>query len=482
MAVPIRESGTGLRRSLSVWQAVGISVALMAPSMAANINPQGTAGLVGRATPLAFLLAAVAVLLIAYVFVRLCQYYRHAGSVYVFAGATLGPRVGFVAGVGLMGTYIFYALVTSSASGVFGAAFLDAIGVWRDQPSWAGFVVGGLALALALLLTIVPARRTAEVLLGAEGITVALILLIALVVLARMVAGTAPGNARVDFSVFTVPPGTDTSTLFLGIIFGLLSFAGFEAAATLGEEAREPRRDIPRAILGTAVFGGVYFTVVTAVEMMAFGPNDAGVKAFVASPALMGDLGTSYVGAWLGDVVTLGAAVSAFACCLACVVGASRLLFALARDLAPGHPLGRTGAAGTPVAAAVAVAVLVAVIALVCAAFFGAVPFDTFLWSGTIGTLILLVAYVLATAGCLKLVFVDRKLDVPRWQVVVPSLALVVLGYTLWRNVIPYPTEGPARWFPVVAFGWLLVATLVAVAFPRLARRLSQSLASVDAE
>ena len=480
MAVPTHEPRTGLRRDLSVWQAVGISVALMAPSMAANINPQGSAGLVGRATPLAFLLAGLAVLLIAYVFVRLCQYYRHAGSVYVFAGATLGSRVGFVAGVGLLGTYVFYALVTASASGVFGSAFLDAVGVWHDQPTWAGFVVGGLALALALLLTVVPARRTAAVLLGAEGVTVALILLIAVVVLVRMLAGTAPGGAHVDFSVFTVPPGTDASTLFLGIIFGLLSFAGFEAAATLGEEAHEPRRDIPRAILGTAIFGGVYFTIVTAVEMMAFGPNDAGVAAFVASPALMGDLGRSYVGAWLGDVVTLGAALSAFACCLACVVGASRLLFALARDLAPEHPLGRTRAAGTPVAAAVVVAALVAVIALVCAVFFGAVPFDTFLWSGTIGTLILLVAYVLATVGCIKLVFVDRKLDVPRWQVVVPVLALVLLGYTLWRNVVPYPTEGPAQWFPVVAFGWLLVATVVALAFPGLARRLSRSLAAVD--
>jgi hypothetical protein len=58
---------TTLRRSLSVWQAVGISVALMAPRMAANINPQGTAGQVGRATPLAFFLAAIAVLLTAYV-------------------------------------------------------------------------------------------------------------------------------------------------------------------------------------------------------------------------------------------------------------------------------------------------------------------------------------------------------------------------------------------------------------------------------
>ena len=47
----------------------------------------------------------------------------------------------------------------------------------------------------------------------------------------------------------------------------------------------------------------------------------------------MGDLGSSYIAAWVGDLITLGAAISAFGCCLACVVGASRLLFALARDL-----------------------------------------------------------------------------------------------------------------------------------------------------
>src|SRR6476661_10388397 len=157
MATPTQERS--LRPSLSVWQAVGISVALMAPSMAANINPQGTAGLVGRATPLAFFLAAVAVLLIAYVFVRLCQYYQHAGSVYVFAGATLGPRAGATAGLSLLGTYTFYGLVTASATGVFGASFLDVIGVWNDQPWWSGFLVGAAALALALFFAITPAQR-----------------------------------------------------------------------------------------------------------------------------------------------------------------------------------------------------------------------------------------------------------------------------------------------------------------------------------
>ena len=80
-----------------------------------------------------------------------------------------------------------------------------------------------------------------------EGVTVGLILVIAVVVLVRLAAGTAPA-AEVDLSVFKRPSGTDNSALFLGIVFGFLSFAGFEAAATLGEEARTaPRRSRARS-------------------------------------------------------------------------------------------------------------------------------------------------------------------------------------------------------------------------------------------
>src|SRR5919199_6593684 len=284
---PVEPSGPGLRRTLSVCQAVGLSVALMAPSMAANINPQGTATYVGRAVPLAFLLAAVGVLLVAYGFVRLCQYFHHAGSVYAFVGATLGSRAGLVSGFGLLGTYCFYGVVTSSATGIFGTAFLQEVGIWPDPPSWAPFLLVGVALLGALALTIVPARRGTSVLLTVEGVTVALILVISAIVLVRLLSGNVPAgapapDARFTWDVFTVAPGTDLSAVFLGVVFGFLSFAGFEAAATLGEEARNPRTDIPRAILGTAVFGGVYFVVVTAIEMMAFGADEAGATAFAA--------------------------------------------------------------------------------------------------------------------------------------------------------------------------------------------------------
>ncbi len=467
----------GLKRSLSVWAAVGLSVALMAPSMAANINPQASATTAGRAVPLTFLIAAVGVLLVAYSFVRLCQYFHHSGSVYAFVGATLGPRAGVVAGWGLLGTYTFYAVVTASAAGIFGTAFLQAVGIWPNPPSWAPFILLAVALALALLLAVMPARRGTGVLLSVEGTTVALILIVTAVVLVRLLAGNAPGHEHFTWSVFQVTPGTSFSALFLGVVFGFLSFAGFEAASTLGEEANRPTRDIPRAILGTAIFGGLYFVIVTAVEMMGFGTSPAGVKAFGNSPSLLGDLGSAYVGHWVGDVITLGTTISAFGCCLASTVGAARLLYALSRDTAGARGLGQGSRWGTPAWATLVITAMAGLIVVIYTAAFHATAFDSFLWSGTIGTLILLVAYVLATLGCVMLVFVRRKLPVPMWQVVVPIAALIVLGYTLYRNVIPYPT-GAGAWFPVVSGAWLAAAIVVVIVAPGTARKLGAALAA----
>jgi hypothetical protein len=71
-------------------------------------------------------------------------------------------------------------------------------------------------------------------------------------------------------------------------------------------------------------------------------------------------------------------------------------------------------------------------------------------------------------------------MDVPTWEVVIPVLALLMLGYTIYRNVLPYPTEGPARWFPVVAFGWLALVTVVMLVMPGVARKLALSLDHLD--
>ena len=103
---------------------------------------------------------------------------------------------------------------------------------------------------------------------------------------------------------------------------------------------------------------------------------------------------------------------------------------------------------------------------------------NAFLWSGTIGTLILLVVYVLATIGMTLLVFVRRQMpSVPMWQVVIPIAGIIVLGYTLYRNVYPYPT-GDGHWFPIVAGAWLAVAVIGVLLAPGTARKLAQALAA----
>ena len=478
MAEPIK-----LKRSLSVWQAVGLSVALMAPSMAANLNPQGAIP-AGRAIPLAFLIAAFGVLLVSYTFVRLCQYFHHSGSVYAFVGATLGPRAGVVAGWGLVGTYTLYAVTTAAAAGIFGTAFLDSVGIWKNQPDWAPLVLVGVALALALLLAAVPARRGTNVLLTVELTTVTLILIVTAIVFVRLLSHNAPGHEHFTMSVFSLQHGTGLSALFLGVVFGFLSFAGFEASATLGEEAHNPTKDIPRAILGVAVFGGIYFVVVTAAEMMGFGTSAKGVATFGNTQSLLGTLGTTYVGSWVGNIITLGTTVSAFGCCLACTVGASRMVYAMHRDSFGERGPGKVSRWGTPVyatAVITAIAVVVYAVIVVVSSKPSATAENAFLWTGNIGTLILLVAYLLATIGMTLLVFVKRKMpSVPMWQVVVPIAAVLVLGYTLYRNVYPYPT-GDQRWFPIVAGGWLLVAVIAVVVAPRTARRLGAALtATID--
>ncbi|SHN43184.1 APC family permease [Cryptosporangium aurantiacum] len=472
--------GPRLGRELSIWEAVGISVALMAPSMAANINPQGMVGNVGRAVPLTFALATVGVLLVAYTFVRLTQKFHHSGSVYGFVGATLGARPGVVAGWGLLGTYLFYAVVTSTASARFLVAFLDGTGLWDAPPDWIVLPLAALVLLGVLWLTVSPIRLGTRVLLVVEAATVALILIVAVVILVKLLGDDAPGGQSVTFSPFTVPDGTATSALFLGVVFGFLSFAGFEAAATLGEETRHPRRDIPRAILGTAIFGGLYFVFVTWVEVMGFGTDAAGLDAFANSGSLFGDLGTQYVGAWLGDLISLGAAISAFGCALACSVGASRLLYAMARDGIAPAPLARVSPTKrTPVGAAIGVAVAAAVIEVLLWLVYRTGTDDTslsvFVAAGVIGTLVLLVVYVLASVGVIRLLFIDRDPRVRTWEVVVPVGGLIVLGYTLYRNVIPLP-EGRSLIAPVVAALWLLAGLVFVLAAPRLARRAGEAL------
>ena len=88
MAHVERETGVpgrdrGLRRELRFWEAIAISVGIMAPTAAMALNGVAPAGLVGRAVPLAFLFAAIAIAFVSYAFIRLTRHFNHAGSAWL---------------------------------------------------------------------------------------------------------------------------------------------------------------------------------------------------------------------------------------------------------------------------------------------------------------------------------------------------------------------------------------------------------------
>jgi len=469
-------AGKSLVKNLNVWEAIGISVALMAPSMAANINPQGSVGHSGRAVPLSFGIATIGVLLIAYGFVRLCQYFNHAGSVYGFVGATTGARSGVVAGWGLLGTYTFYGCVTSMAAGIFGADFLNKLGVWKNQPTWSAFLIGAVALVLGYWLAVVPARNGTRMLLTFEGVTVVLILITTVIVFIKLATGHAPNGNHVDWSVFSIPKSAGFNGVFVGAVFGFLSFAGFEVSSTLGEETNNPRKDISRAMLGTAIFGGFYFVIVTAVEVMGFGTNEAGIKAFGSSGSLMGDLGTSFIGSWIGTMISLGACVSAFGCLLACLVGGSRLSFAMARDAGNTHLSAIDEKNGTPVNATRIMTMAVLFIVVVWHLVWNKQAFDIFAGSGVIGTLILLVVYLMVTVGAIRFIFFGSTKRAPAWEIIIPILGIGMLGITVWENIHPWPTAWASRALPIAAAIWLVAGILFIAAKPALANKMGEKL------
>lgn len=456
-ATSVTAQAPELRRNLNVWEAIGVSIALMAPAMAININPQGGASVVGRAVPLSFLLATVSALLIAHSFARLSQRFNHAGSVYGFVGATLGPRAGIFSGWLLALAYALFAVYTAIAAGRFITAEFISLKIWPSAPDWTPFLFAFVTLAIVWFFATRSAQGGTRFMLVVEGLTVLLILIVAAAVLTRLLAGNAPGGQSFDLSVFTIAAGSDVPNVFLGVVFGFLSFAGFEGAATLGEETKNPRRDVPRAIIGTVIFGGLFFIMITAIEVMGFGTSERAIKAFVNSSSLMGDLGSQYVGPWIGDLITFGAAISAISCALACTVGSSRLIFAVSRDGAGLRSLALISKQHqAPTRAVLALIVSCAIFLFLGAVIFRSQPLDVATVAGTAGTLIILVTYVMANLGALKLLFFSGQSTVSRWEIVIPVLGLIVLVYTMFRNVFPFP-EGAAWWGPGIFVGLTVI-------------------------
>jgi amino acid transporter len=463
----------GLRRELRFWETIALSIGIMAPTAAMALNGVGVAGNVGRAVPLLFIVATVGVVLVSFAFIRLSAHYSHAGSVYAFSGATLGPRAGFFAGWALLGTYLAFTAASASEVGLFFGAFLNGTGIWGGS-EWVVIALGAAVVIGVLAYSDI--KFTTRALLSMEAVSVTLIAVLMIVIFAKVIGGSPPGHGGASSDAFSLPSGVGRGAFGLGAVLAFLSFAGFEGAAALGEETTEPRTQIPRAIRNAVLAAGVFYILCMLAQTWGFGTDAAGVAAFAGSASPLGDLGSSYIGSWMGDAINLGAAVSALASSLGTATGASRILFAMGRDGFGDRGLGRASARTGAPAAALAVVMALAIAGIAAMRLNGTNVVNAFFYPGTIGVLSLLVAYIVTNVGAIRLFVVDRREKI--WETVIPVLAILFLAYVLWRNVSGqfYPYDH----FWQVVGGWLVVGLAIVFAVPGLAGRIGRGLAVLD--
>jgi len=321
------------RDAVSFPEALAQSVSVMAPAMSGAFITYLAAIKAGGATPLAFLLATGSCLLIGAVVSRFAVRLPSAGSIYTYTVDGLGSFWGFVVGWTYSVAFIVGGPAVLAGFSVFTGLVMRTIGAPPLLGQW--WLWFGVGEVVYLVLSWFAIEFSTRAQLVFTAATMAALLLLAVAIIEQ---GGAGGNTVQAFQPSAA--GVTWPLVFGGMAFGILSFTGFETGAVLAEETRNPKRAIPRAVIGSVVVGAVFYVVVTYATSIGYGVREA-TTAWPKSGAGLSALADRYA-SWLGDWVLLAGGLSALFCGLGVHNAGTRTLYAMGRDGVLPTALGRT--------------------------------------------------------------------------------------------------------------------------------------------
>lgn len=254
------------------------SITDMAPGAAIAASIPAGAAWAGGALPLAVLLALVASVLCAICVGELAARLPSAGSVATYASRGLHPSVGFLMGWGYNIAAALIPPLVLIQLGFTVAATLHS--EWAAYPAslWWPWALAGTALIFVFGILGIQASARLGSVLGAFEIAVFLVVAVLLIIHAG-----SHNTLQVFTTKYTPSAHKGISGVLAGSVFTVLAFAGFEGAAPLAEEARNPRRTVRRAVLLAAVGIGVLYVFTSYAASVAFGPGR--MTAFTGSGA-----------------------------------------------------------------------------------------------------------------------------------------------------------------------------------------------------
>jgi amino acid transporter len=248
--------------------------------------------------------------------------------------------------------------------------------------------------------------------------------------------------------------GMTGSGLRLGLVLALFSFVGFESATTLGAEARNPLRTIPRAVIQSALLAGAMFILCAYTEVLGLRTIGQDLGASQAPMRVLAGVGGLPL---LGLLIDIGVLVSMFAGTLACITAAARVLLLMAHNGLTHGSLRTTHSRHETPGRAIVVTGTAAVAPVAVLAVRGASGLDVYGWMGSLATYGFIVAYGLV---CMALPRYLRGHGAcrPGGQVIA-WLAFSAMLLALIGNLYPVP-EGPYGKLPYIYLAYLCVGML----------------------
>ena len=308
--------GYGLKATcLSFPETLSQSVANISPTLTPVVIVPIVFASAGNSTWLAYLFATIGLILVGMNINQFAKRSASPGSLYSFVSKGLGMNVGFIAGWCLIVAYIFTAMAV--LAGAVNYAMLLLKMTHLNIPAWVLFAIGA---AGAWLVAYKDIKLSTRLMLVLEAVSMLLIFVLGFYIMIHK-------GTFIDTAQFKLD-GLNFNGLKGGLVLAIFSFVGYESATTLGEEAKNPLKNIPRSVILSALIAGLFFMVTAYIAILGF----KGMKTSLGdSSAPFNDLADATGIGFLGVLISIGAVISMFACTLASINAGSRILFMLGR-------------------------------------------------------------------------------------------------------------------------------------------------------
>ncbi|MGQ3383059.1 APC family permease [Glutamicibacter sp. TV12E] len=308
------EGSTQMHRVLGLPNLVLFGMVYMVP-----LTIFSTYGIVTEITggrlPVAYAITLLAMLFTARSYGLMSKAFPVGGSAYVYTQRSFGANVGFMAGWALLLDYLFLPMINYLLLGIYLNEFFPAV------PPWAFMLAGMLLVTILNVIGIVSVARTNIVIIGFQFLFIILFIGFSIAYLR--------GQGNVDLMAPLRGTGelSGFAPLAAGAAILCLSFLGFDSITTFAEEARNPKRDLPRAILLTTLICGLLFIALAYVSHLVY-PSHQFENADSASIQVVFTAG----GQFLSIFFTAGFICGAMGSALVSQASVSRILFSMGRD------------------------------------------------------------------------------------------------------------------------------------------------------